>query len=293
MQLISDILTMQTLALRRRQEGKTLGFVPTMGAFHEGHLSLMCRAKAENDLCVVSLFVNPTQFVRGEDFSRYPRNLEEDARMAEAAGVDLLFAPATSEMYPAGYVTYVEPTKLTEHLCGLSRPGHFRGVATIVLKLFQIVQPSRAYFGRKDYQQLKIIQRMVKDFHLPVEIVPMPIVRESDGLAMSSRNRYLTPEERRAALVLYNALKAARSRFDLGERDAGRLREIMKTIIQAEPRAAIDYVAVCDPETFEDLEVIPSKALAALAVKIGAARLIDNTVLGEEMTDIFATEEPR
>ncbi|MCC6446509.1 MAG: pantoate--beta-alanine ligase [Armatimonadetes bacterium] len=288
MQIISDLSEMHALACRLRREGISIGLVPTMGAFHEGHLSLMRRARAENDVCLTSLFVNPTQFVRGEDLSRYPRDPEADARMAEGAGCSILFVPETEAVYPEGFATYVEPTRLTDHLCGLSRPGHFRGVATVVLMLFELTRPVRAYFGRKDYQQIKVIERMVKDFHLPVEIVPMPLVRESGGLAMSSRNRYLSTEERRSATVLFRALQAARSRFEAGERNPATIRDLMRDTLLSEPQTVIDYVSVSHPETLEELDRIEERALAALAVRIGPARLIDNTVLGEPMADVFA-----
>jgi len=262
-----------------RTKGKSIGLVPTMGYFHEGHVSLMSRARQENDLVVVSLFVNPTQFGPGEDFQRYPRDLDRDARMAEEVGVDLLFCPSGEEMYPENYQTYVNVEKLSQGLCGASRPGHFRGVATVVLKLFNIVQPNRAYFGQKDYQQLKVIEQMVKDLNVPVEIVGMPIVRESDGVAMSSRNTYLSPEERRAARVLSKSLKYAQELLDNGVNDAGELSQRIEEFISKEPLAVIDYVAVVDPDTLEYLRIVENKALVALAVRIGTTRLIDNAII--------------
>jgi pantoate--beta-alanine ligase len=262
-----------------KREGKSVGLVPTMGYFHEGHLSLMQQAREDNDIVVVSLFVNPTQFGPGEDFDRYPRDLQRDAQMAEEVGVDLIFNPSSEEMYPPGYQTYVEVEELSKGLCGAFRPGHFRGVATVVLKLFNIVQPDRAYFGEKDYQQLKVIQRMVRDLNVPVEIISMPIVREPDGLAMSSRNTYLSPVEREAALVLSKSLRYAQDLVDQGVTSVSDLREKVEEFIRREPLAQIDYVAVVDPETLEPLNVLEDKALVALAVRIGKTRLIDNTLI--------------
>jgi len=253
--------------------------VPTMGCFHEGHLSLMRRAREENGFVVVSLFVNPTQFGPSEDFREYPRDLDCDARLAEEVGVDLIFNPSVEEMYPEGYQTCVEVGKLSEGLCGASRPGHFRGVATVVLKLFNIVRPDRAYFGRKDYQQLKVIERMVRDLNLPVEIVGMPIVREPDGLAMSSRNAYLSPEEREAALALSKSLSYAQGLLGKGIVSGEELRRRVEEFIQRETLARIDYVAVVDPETLDRLAEVKDEAVLALAVRIGGTRLIDNALL--------------
>lgn len=279
MNIISDIATMQQTASRLRREGKTIGVVPTMGYFHGGHLSLMRRARAECDVVIVTLFVNPTQFGPHEDFSSYPRDFERDCQWAEAEGVDILFAPTTEAMYPDGYETYVQVEKLTQPLCGASRPGHFRGVTTIVAKLFHLTQPHRAYFGLKDYQQCKVIQKMVKDLNFDITIVPCPIVREPDGLAMSSRNAYLSPAERQAALSLYRSLRHAEQIVEAGERDARAVRDAVQAMIAAEPLAQIDYVAVADAETLQPVEKIEQPTLIALAVKIGRARLIDNTVV--------------
>ena len=276
MEVITRVAEMQARARQWRQEGKQVGFVPTMGYFHQGHLSLIRRAVQENDLAVVSVYVNPTQFGPQEDFHRYPRDLERDIRLAEEEGVHVLFAPSDAEMYPQGYQTYVEVTELTQGLCGARRPGHFRGVATVVAKLFHIVQPTRAYFGEKDYQQLRVVERMVRDLNLGVEIVPMPIVRESDGLAMSSRNVYLSPEERRAATVLYRAWKAAQEWVAQEERDAPRLREKVVRFIEAEPLARVDYVEIVDPLTLEPLERLEGEARLMLAAFVGSTRLIDN-----------------
>jgi pantoate--beta-alanine ligase len=263
-------------AVRRALPG-TWGFVPTMGYLHEGHLSLVRRARAENDRVAVSIFVNPTQFGPHEDYARYPRDLERDLRLLEPLGVDLVFIPSVEEMYPPGFQTWVIVEEVSRPLEGASRPGHFRGVATVVAKLFNILQPDRAYFGQKDAQQTVVIRRMVQN--IPVEIVICPTVREPDGLAMSSRNTYLNPEERRAATVLFRALQAAKVRYEAGERDAERLREAMREVIRAEPLARIDYVSVAHPETLQELERVEGPALLSLAVYIGTTRLIDNLML--------------
>jgi len=279
MHILHTIREARDLITHARTEGKSIGLVPTMGYFHEGHLSLMRQARRDNDLVVVSLFVNPIQFGPGEDFREYPRDLDRDARMAEEVGVDLVFNPSVEEMYPEGYNTYAAVEKLAEGLCGAFRPGHFRGVTTVVLKLFNIVQPDRAYFGRKDYQQLKVIERMAKDLNVPVEVIGMPTVREPDGLAMSSRNMYLDPEERRAALVLSKSLKYAQDLLNEGVSSAKELKKRVETFIRQEPLARIDYVEIVNPDTLERLETIEDKALIALAVKIGVTRLIDNAIL--------------
>lgn len=279
MLILTTIKETREFIQEAKTKGKSIGLVPTMGYFHEGHLSLITRAREENDVVVVSLFVNPTQFGPGEDFQQYPRNLERDARMAEEVGVDLLFCPSAEEMYPENYQTYVDVQKLSQGLCGTSRPGHFRGVATVVLKLFNIVQPNRAYFGQKDYQQLKVIEQMAKDLNVPVEIVGMPIVRESDGVAMSSRNTYLNVEERQAARVLNKSLKYAQELLNSGVTDASELSRRIEEFISEEPLAVIDYVAVVDPDTLEYLDIVGEKALIALAVRIGTTRLIDNAII--------------
>ena len=264
---------------RARAEGKSIGLVPTMGFFHEGHLSLMRQARKDNDFVVVSLFVNPIQFGPSEDFRDYPRDLDRDARVTEEVGVDLIFNPSVEEMYREGHNTYIAVRKLTEGLCGASRPGHFLGVTTVVLKLLNIIQPDRAYFGCKDYQQLKVIERMVRDLDVPVEIVPMAIIREPDGLAMSSRNSYLSPEERRAALVLSKSLAYGQELLNSGVISGEELRRKVEEFIEKEPLAKIDYVAVVDPEDLDRLVEIEDKALLALAVRIGKTRLIDNAVI--------------
>jgi len=259
----------------------TLGFAPTMGFLHEGHLSLMRRAKAENGAAAASIFVNPTQFAPGGDFDQYPRALERDLAMLESAGVDLVFTPDPAEMYPPGFDARIEIGGVSEGLEGASRPGHFSGVATVVAKLINIVQPTRAYFGQKDAQQAEVIKKLVRDLDMPVEIVIAATVREPDGLAMSSRNSYLDADQRRAATVLYRALTAAQALFDAGERDAGRLRTAMTDVLSAEPAGAIDYVSIADPDTLKELAAVGSAgALASMAVKVGPARLIDNLRLG-------------
>lgn len=264
-----------------RSRRLTVGLVPTMGYFHEGHLALMRRAKEASDVVVVSVFVNPLQFGDGEDYGRYPRDLERDVSLAREAGVDAIFHPSVEEMYPQGFATYVEVEGLTECLCGLSRPGHFRGVATVVAKLFNIVRPDKAFFGWKDAQQVLVIRRMVEDLNMDLEIVAVPTVREEDGLAMSSRNVYLSPEERRAATVLPRSLEAARRAYESGERDAGRLVELVRGIIAAEPRAQADYVEIRSIPDLKPITKLGGPALLALAVRFGATRLIDNVVLGD------------
>ncbi|GAW27482.1 pantoate--beta-alanine ligase [Carboxydocella sp. ULO1] len=282
MEIITSVREMQALARKWRQGGKSIGFVPTMGYLHEGHLTLMRKARTENEITVASIFVNPLQFGVGEDYEEYPRDLERDAPLAEAAGVDYLFVPTVREMYPRGYQTFVEVTEVTRGLCGASRPGHFRGVTTVVMKLFNIVKPDRAYFGWKDAQQVQVIRRMVEDLNLDVEIIPVPIVREADGLALSSRNVYLEPEERKAALVLSRSLKRAEELVAQGERQPEVIKEQVKQMIEAEPLAQIDYVELVALPDLTPLEQLQGQALLALAVRIGKTRLIDNTVLEVE-----------
>jgi len=251
-----------------------------MGALHEGHLSLVRRARADDDVVVVSIFVNPTQFGPGEDYARYPRDPDHDLALLRDLGTDLVFMPPVEEMYPQGFDTYVEVEKLAQVLEGTSRPGHFRGVATVVAKLFNIVQPHRAYFGQKDAQQLAVIRRLTRDLDLPVEVVGLPTVREPDGLAMSSRNAYLSHEERKAALVLYRSLEVAQELWRSGVRDASLIRQRMGELLAGEPLARVDYVSVADAETLEELETVDRPALVSLAVRIGKTRLIDNVGLG-------------
>ncbi len=250
-----------------------------MGYLHEGHLSLVRAAKAGNARVAVSIFVNPAQFGPGEDLARYPRDEARDLALLDAEGVGAAFAPSVDEMYPDGFSTYVTVERLTQRLEGASRPAHFRGVTTVVARLLGIVQPERAYFGQKDAQQLAVIRRMVRDLAMPVEIVAMPIVREPDGLAMSSRNVYLSPQERAAAHVLCLAVSLAERMFDDADRDAARIRSAIERLISSEPLAQVDYVSVADGETLDELEIIDRTALVSLAVRFGATRLIDNTVL--------------
>ncbi|NLT41192.1 MAG: pantoate--beta-alanine ligase [Anaerolineae bacterium] len=257
----------------------SVGLVPTMGCLHEGHLSLVRLARAKSDTVVVSIFVNPTQFGPGEDFERYPRTMEADLAALEQEGVDLVFAPPVHEIYPDDFDSVVEVGSLTRRLEGEARPGHFRGVTTVVAKLINLVQPDRMYMGEKDGQQLRVLRKMVKDLNFAVEVVGAPTIREADGLALSSRNRYLTPEERRAATVIPRALAAARERFGAGERDARSLCEVVRAQLSAEPLAQIGYISLADSETLEDLERVDGRAMLSVAVQIGSTRLIDNIVL--------------
>lgn len=279
MEILRTVEAVRQWVGAQRARGRAVHFVPTMGYFHEGHLSLMRRARADNGAVIVSIFVNPLQFGPNEDFAQYPRDFERDCQLAKSVGVEAIFAPDVAEMYPEGFQTEVRVKELSKPLCGKSRPGHFEGVVTVVLKLFQIVMPDRAYFGMKDYQQLRIIQQLVRDLHLPVEIVPCPIVREPDGLAMSSRNVYLSPDARAAAVVLYRSLQWAQAQYAAGKRDAIKLRTGVYEQIAAEPLARIDYVEVVDAETLQPIERIERPALVALAVFFGRARLIDNCLL--------------
>ena len=279
MQIHKTAAAMTAWSKEQVKAGKSIGFVPTMGALHAGHKALIERARAENGAVAVSIFVNPTQFGPGEDFNRYPRPFDQDRHLCDNAGCDALFAPEAAEMYSPDARTWVEVGGLAENLCGLSRPGHFRGVATVVAKLLAIVRPDRAYFGRKDAQQLRIIEVLVRDLGLGCQIVPCETVREVDGLAMSSRNKYLAPSERQQALCLHKALTHVEQRFKEGERNALLLAGEMAEIIEDVPGAELDYAAVVDPLTLEDLKEIQNDALAALAVKIGNTRLIDNTRL--------------
>jgi len=267
---------MQRISKDLRLVGETIGFVPTMGAFHEGHLSLMRAAREACSQVVVSLFVNPTQFGRGEDLAKYPRTFEKDAALAEQVGVDFLFTPTDQAMYPDGYATYVEVERLTEVLCGVARPTHFRGVTTIVAKLFNIVRPHKAFFGQKDAQQTIVIRKMVDDLNMDIEIVELPTVREPDGLAMSSRNKYLSPDERKEAVVLYKSLEETRRLIETGERDAGRIKEAIERMLRSAPHAEIDYVEAVNTATLEPLNPLQGEMLIALAVRVGSARLIDN-----------------
>lgn len=279
MQVIERPKAMQESSEKLRRKGKIIGLVPTMGALHEGHLSLLRRCRIENDLSIMSLFVNPAQFDRKDDLAAYPRDWEGDLKKAEEVGVDYVYAPTAEMMYPEGYQTSVEVDALTRRWEGASRPGHFRGVATVVAKLFTIVKPHRAYFGQKDYQQALVVQRMVQDLNLDLEVIVLPIIREEDGLAFSSRNWNLNPEERRAAPVLFKALQDAEKRVRAGEQRTEAILERMRGIIEAEPLAKIDYIACCHPMTLEPVERIAGSVVFLLAVWIGRTRLIDNALV--------------
>jgi pantoate--beta-alanine ligase len=279
MEVIESISEMKNLVKDWKRQGLSIGFVPTMGYLHEGHLALVRRAKELSDRVVVSIFVNPIQFAPGEDYQRYPRDLERDKALLEKEGVDVLFSPKAQEMYPPGFQTYVEVKELSSGLCGRYRSGHFIGVATVVLKLFNIVQPDIAVFGEKDYQQLKVIQRMVQDLNLDVKIIPHPTVREEDGLAMSSRNTYLSPEERKSAIALYKALNLAEELINQGERRVATLKEKLKEFIESYPYTKVQYIEFVHPETLKEVERVDEPTLLALAVFVGKARLIDNKII--------------
>lgn len=283
MNVIHDVQAMQQAALAFRRQGKRIAFVPTMGFLHEGHASLLREGRKRGDLLVLSIFVNPTQFGPNEDLDRYPRNLEGDCALAEACGVDIVFAPTAAGMYPPGFQTTVSLGPLTEPLCGASRPGHFNGVAVVVAKLFGIVLPDVALFGKKDFQQLAVIRQMAIDLNLAVEVVGMPIVREADGLAMSSRNSYLSPEERQQALCLSRAIQQVRALFALGERSIDRLLAEARAQIEVVPSAVIEYLELRDATTLALVGQADQGTLLALAVRIGSTRLIDNTLLGDQL----------
>lgn len=279
MEIIQEPERMQETARHWRSQGLKIAFVPTMGYFHQGHLSLMEYGRRQGDRLVVSIFVNPTQFGPQEDLDRYPRDLERDCHLAAEIGVDVVFTPTPEQMYPAGYQTYVTVEEVSQGLCGAFRPNHFRGVATVVLKLFNLVQPHLAIFGEKDYQQLVVIKRMVQDLNLPVEVVGRPLVREADGLAMSSRNVYLNPAERQAAVNISQALFRARELVAAGERSVKRLREALAPFFATHPPLSLDYLTVVDPETLAELQEISGPARLAVAARIGQTRLIDNILL--------------
>jgi pantoate--beta-alanine ligase len=277
---MQTVSTIPELRATRASLPEPIGLVPTMGYLHEGHLSLVRAARTECASVVVSIFVNPTQFGPSEDLAAYPRDLPRDLALLEAEGVDLVWLPTPESMYPPSYQTWVTVEEMTQSLEGAMRPGHFRGVTTVVAKLFNAVRPDKAYFGQKDAQQALVIQQMVRDLNFPVRVVICPIVREADGLAMSSRNTYLNPQERRAAAVLWHALSAARAAYDSGERHADRLRQAMADIINTEPLAHLQYVSCTDPQTLQEIEgAIPGRALLSMAVFIGRTRLIDNVLL--------------
>jgi len=277
--VLESIKDMKELSGKYLKEGKTIGFVPTMGFLHEGHLSLVKRARKENDIVVVSIFVNPIQFGPNEDYESYPRDLDRDLKLLKGLNVDVVFHPSVEEMYPRDFSTYVEETKLSKYLCGKSRPGHFKGVCTVVLKLFNIVRPTKAYFGQKDAQQFRVIRRMIRDLNIDVELVECPIVREPDGLAMSSRNIYLSENERSQALALYKSLKLAEDIIKKGEKNVKVIKNAMKEVLSKYDKVKIDYVEVVNEETLEPVEYIEGKVIVAVACWVGKARLIDNIII--------------
>ena len=279
MKVVDNIQRMVMLSKILKKESKTIGFVPTMGYLHDGHLSLIKTAKQHTDVAVVSIFVNPKQFSKNEDLDNYPRDLKRDEEMARLAGSDVLFYPSAEDMYPEGYATYVDVERMSVSLCGASRPGHFRGVATVVAKLFGIVKPDIAYFGQKDAQQSIVIKKMVEDLNMDVEIKVLPTVREKDGLAMSSRNMYLSEKERKDALCLYQALAKAETAVKSGERNTVKIVKMMEDIVKEKPTARIDYIEAVDAKTLNPVDTISGDTLMALAVFIGKTRLIDNTIL--------------
>jgi len=279
MKIANTVQEMRADVHSARSAGKSLGLVPTMGALHEGHLSLVRAAKAACDAVAVSIFVNPLQFGPQEDLAKYPRDFDGDSKRLEREGVDFLFAPSVEEMYPASSTTYVEVEGLSTRLCGRSRPGHFRGVATVVAKLFHIVEPNRAFFGQKDAAQVAVLRRMAKDLNFPLEIVVCPIVREPDGLAMSSRNAYLNPQERKSALLLYRSLTEVERRFAQGERDPADLIAVGKSVLAQEPAVRLDYFSIVDPDTLAPVVELAGTTLVAVAAFVGSTRLIDNAVL--------------
>ncbi|MBI4634582.1 MAG: pantoate--beta-alanine ligase [Deltaproteobacteria bacterium] len=284
MRIIQNVKEMQNYAESLRKQGKRISFVPTMGYLHEGHVSLMKEAKRRGDQLIVSIYVNPVQFIAGEDFEKYPRDMARDEKIADAAGVDVIFSPAHAKMYPEQYQTYVTVEGVTRNLCGVSRPGHFRGVTTVCAKLFHIVKPHVAVFGKKDFQQLVAIRRMVDDLNMDIEIIGMPTARETDGLAMSSRNVYLKDGERESALSLSRSLVTARELYAQGERDADKILSRIRAYIEGHPYTRIDYAKICNTKTLEDVERLAGKEVLALAVMVGSTRLIDNYVFGEELT---------
>ena len=277
--LITSIDEMKEIVKDLKVEGLSIGFVPTMGYLHEGHISLMECSKKDNDITVVSVFVNPIQFGKNEDYYKYPRDIDRDLEICSKVGVNYLFNPSQREMYPEGYSTYVVVEGITEVLCGAYREGHFKGVATVVNKLFNIVKPDRAYFGKKDYQQLKVIQRMVKDLNMDVEVIGCPLIREKDGLALSSRNKYLSPEERKSALSISKALFEAKKRFEEGETNSEVLKKLIRDIISSYPNTKIQYVEIVDGETLKFKEKAEKGDVIAIAVYVGDTRLIDNIEL--------------
>jgi pantoate--beta-alanine ligase len=283
MKFIKSVKEMQFFSDDIRMRGERIALVPTMGYFHDGHLFLMKEARKIADCVVVSIYVNPTQFGPKEDFSKYPRDLDGDLKMSESVGVDVIFYPSDKEMYPSGYQTYVNVEKVTRNLCGMSRPEHFRGVTTICSKLFNILKPHVALFGKKDFQQFITIKRMVDDLNMDIQIISFPTVREKDGLAMSSRNKYLTKKERPSALILFKALKLAQNLYSKGERKSSVIMMELEKLIKKAPFTMIDYIKICDTKTLKDIREIKDQSVVALAVKVGKTRLIDNHVFGEEL----------
>ena len=279
MQILKTVAETQSACAQLRGEGRAIGLVPTMGALHEGHLSLVRAARTESDVVVVSIFVNPTQFGPNEDFSKYPRTFDQDCAMLERGGVDLIFAPTVEEMYQAGASTFVLVEGVSDRLDGASRPGHFRGVTTVVSKLFHVVGPHKAFFGQKDAAQVAVLRKMVRDLNFPLQLVVCPIVREVDGLALSSRNRYLSAKERQQALVLHRSLRAVEVEATSGEESSAKLIKAARTVFAQEPEVRVDYIAVVDPDTLEDLLSVRAGALVAVAAFVGTTRLIDNLVL--------------
>jgi pantoate--beta-alanine ligase len=276
MRIIEKTAVMQQTSRQIRASGKTIAFVPTMGFLHDGHLELLRLGRQRADVLMLSIFVNPTQFGPTEDFSKYPRDMEGDLKKAESVGTDVVFTPPVSEMYPEGSQTTVKVKNLPEHLCGLSRPGHFEGVATVVTKLFNITMPHVAIFGQKDFQQLAVIRRMAADLNMDLEIIGVPTVREPDGLAMSSRNKYLNPEERKSALCLKKSIDMALAMIKAGERDTEKIKASARDLILSHSFTEIDYISICDPLTLDEINTVKEKALLALAVRVGKTRLIDN-----------------
>jgi pantoate--beta-alanine ligase len=280
MEHLQDLLVLRERISTVRKQGKSIGFVPTMGFLHEGHLSLIRAARAQNDFVVVSIFVNPLQFGKNEDYAEYPRDLENDSRLAAAAGCDLIFSPAVRDFYPPGYATHVEVQgSVAQGLCGASRPGHFRGVTTVLVKLFNLVNPDRTYFGQKDIQQCLVVKKMLDDLNFNIQFKIIPTVREADGLAMSSRNKYLTPSQRAAAPVLYQSLRQAEALIRGGERNGTKLKEKVHRLIAAVPETEIDYIEIVEVDGLKPVEQVEKSCLVALAVKFGSTRLIDNIIL--------------
>ncbi|HKT10519.1 MAG TPA: pantoate--beta-alanine ligase, partial [Terriglobia bacterium] len=284
MRLITSVSEMKALTRESRSRGKSVGLVPTMGALHKGHISLLRQAKQQCDAVVASVFVNPAQFGPKEDFDRYPRNLDKDFTLLSSCNIDTVFAPSTEEMYPEGFQTFVEPGQLAEIYEGASRPGHFRGVSTVVVKLFNIAQPDIAYFGQKDFQQAIVVRRLIEDLNLNVRLVLCPIVRDEDGLAVSSRNGYLKPARRKSALALSQSLRRAEEMVHSGESDARKILEEMRGVLQADPGVKADYVAIVNPLSFESVRRVTAGSIALVAARVDTVRLIDNAILGPVKT---------